>query len=245
MDFHIGSGIVTGRSHLAYGINCQDAVSKSVVEHNGQTYYVGVVSDGCGEGAKTEVGASLAVAVATVKVESLIKSGVAVKRIPNILYAQLVEYFRGLVMGFETKDMPPEVVVEFIKDHLLFTLVGFISGPENTVAFASGDGVVVINDRVDIRDENNKPHYLSYHLIDRKYLKTEGTTLPKGFDIYDVKTADLVRLAVGTDSWKDELLALLELVGDNYPSAQRRMNVLSQKEKHFSDDASIVVLKKM
>ncbi len=243
MEFTMKSGIVTGRGHIVYGINCQDSLQTIQFEHNGETYYAGIVTDGCGEGTRSETGAHLATSFLSKRVEELIKEGVSPKKAPRILFWDLVEFLRSIVINFQTGQHPHAQAVKFIKEHLLFTVLGFIIGPKDTVIFAVGDGVVVLNDMVDLRDQDNMPTYPAYHLVDEKFLKQKRSPLPTQFDVYTIKTKKLKRLAVGTDAWEEEVGTLLSLWGENASkSLQRTMNLMSNKEKRFKDDAAIIAV---
>ncbi len=245
MEFTMKSGIVTGRGHIVYGINCQDSFQTTMFEHDGQTYYAGVVTDGCGEGTRSETGAHLATSFLIKRIEELVRDGVTVKKIPNLLFGDLIEFLRSIVNNFLTGPNPQVTAVRFIKEHLLFTALGFVIGPKDTVLFAVGDGVVVLNDMVDLRDQQNMPTYPAYHLVDERFLKQERTPLPKKFDTYEIKTKKLERLAVGTDAWEEELAMLFSLWGESAgKNLQRTMNLLSSKEKRFKDDAALIAVER-
>lgn len=245
MEFTMKSGIVTGRGHIVYGINCQDSLQTTMFEHDGQKFYAGIVTDGCGEGTRSETGAHLATSFLIKRIEELVKEGVTIKKIPQRLFDDLIEFLRSIVNNFLTGPTPQVTAVRFIKEHLLFTVLGFVIGPKETIIFAVGDGVVVMNDMVDLRDQKNMPTYPAYHLVDEKFLKQQRTPLPKKFDVYEIKTKKLARLAVGTDAWEEELAMLLSMWGDTAgKSLQRTMNLLSNKEKRFKDDAAIIAVEK-
>lgn len=244
MNFVQKKGKVTGRGHIVYGLNCQDALLTRSFEYNGFTYHIGAVADGCSEGMHSELGAELGVAFSVTKIEELIKGGMPVKVIPGALYVMLVEYLRQVTGPFQLLSEPYARMVSFIKEHLLFTLIGFIVGPDDTVVFAAGDGLVAINDLTDLRDQQNMPMYIAYHLVEKSYLQTKPSAMPSKFDVYELKTADLKTLAIGTDAWAQELDVLLQILSDECPAnVQTLMNRLSSKEKRFQDDASIILIK--
>ncbi len=244
MELKVRTGIVTGREHLVYGINCQDSLFAKTFEHEGYTYHIGVVSDGCGEGERSETGAHLATSFLIYKMEKLVRDGYSIKFILRKLYFELLRFLKKILTAYDLKHLPAEEV-DVIKNHFLFTVIGFIIGPDDTVIFAVGDGVVLINDFLDVRDQKNTPTYPTYHLVSSKYLKSDRTYIPKEFDVYDVKTENMQKLAVGTDSWQYELDSLFLLFNEEQKTTpQRLMNVLSQKEKRFKDDAAIITVTK-
>jgi hypothetical protein len=243
MCFSVRSGLITGRQHIVYGVNCQDSLKVKTFHHNADTYYIGVVADGCGEGTRSEVGAHLATSFLINRTEDLVKREVATEEIPQRLFNDLVGFLKTIVAGFSTQDTPPTSIVQFIKNHLLFTVLGFVISPETTVTFAMGDGVILLNDVIDIRDENNHPMYIAYHLVDDDFLEETRSPLPKKFDLQIIPTKLLEKLAVGTDAWESELGVLFSIWDEKVcKSVQRTMNVLSKKEKRFKDDAAIVTV---
>lgn len=244
MKFALKVGTVTGRGHMAYGLNCQDSVASRTFEHNGLAFYAGVVSDGCGEGKRSETGAHLATSFLMRNIELLVGQNIPIKDIPQSLYNRLLKFLKLIADEFQESAGMDAETVTFIKDQLLFTIVGFVIGPEETVIFAAGDGVVVLNDYIDIRDEKNQPMYPAYHLVDRKYLQI-ATALPIGFAVYTIDTSLLERLAIGTDAWNDELMLLMSFLSDfDTTNVQRVMNAARYKEKRFSDDATVIVVKR-
>jgi hypothetical protein len=245
--FSLRSGIVTGRAHLLFGINCQDSLNHTTFIHKDEEYIVGVVCDGCGEGARSEVGAHLASKFLVQRIEQGIKDGLSTEAIISVpLFYWLVEYLRIIVSRMDMWSMTASDKVTFIKDHLLFTAIGFVVGPRKTTIFSIGDGVIQINDDLVVIDEGNMPLYPAYHLVDRQFLAPGHTELPERFEIKVIDTSELQRLAVGTDAWEDELKQLETFWGQGKKfSLQRAMNVLSKKKKRFKDDASLIMIERL
>lgn len=242
MYFSIRTGLVAGRQHTVYGINCQDSVKTKSFLVDEAFYHVGVVADGCGEGTQTETGAHLAVAFLTHRMELLLKAGVSPLSVPRVLFSDLIDYLGNITKPYTS----PSERVQFIKNNLLFTVLGFLIAPETTVVYALGDGVVVLNDLIDIRDENNHPSYIAYHLVDTNYLTKDRSTLPDRFAIYTIPTPELVKLAVATDAWIDEMEILKTIwYQDLCPNLQRTMNMSSRKNRRFKDDAAIIAVQRI
>src|SRR6266851_3553756 len=220
MAHRLLQGIVPGRGHILDARNCQDALSSITFEINSKSYVAGVVADGCGGGKHSEVGAQLAVQFIPREIRRLVKNGLSLEPIPNHLFE----------------------LVHFVNHHFLFTVLGFIVGPEQTLVFAAGDGIVIINDDIHLRDQHNAPAYIGYHLIDRRYLGEDATPLASAFDLYILPTETLKRLAIGSDAWMEEQ-ALLELVWGLKPPAglQLQMNRWSDARR-LKDDASMIVV---
>ena len=241
MCFSMKRGLIAGRHHIVYSMNCQDSLCAKTFKRHKDTCHIGVVADGCGEGTRSEVGAHMATSFLIQRMEELLMEGKAAEEIPTKLFHDLLRFLHGQMAGLALMYNSYQAAVQFIKDHMLFTVLGFIITPKTTVIFALGDGVIVLNDMIDVRDENNHPFYISYHLVDKSYLVNKGAPLPLKFDTYIFPTEYLERLAVGTDAWADEMGVLLSLWDEKLcKSVQRTMNLLSKKEKRFKDDAAII-----
>src|SRR5437867_3242541 len=207
MSFQVRTGIVTGRNHILDGKNCQDALHQLAFERDGKTYIVGAIADGCGEGTHSEVGAQLAVQFIPYTVRDLLQQGISFENLPTLLFEKLIDFLKNLIDSYNFSDI--HEYIKFVHEHLLFTLIGFIIAPENTIVFAAGDGVVLINDDIYLREQDNTPTYIGYHLIEQRYLQA-GPSLT-AFDLYHVPSDILKRMAIGSDAWLSER-ALLDQI---------------------------------
>ena len=239
MRYRTRQGIVPGRSHILDARNCQDALCSTTFELDGKSYIVGVIADGCGEGNHSEVGAQLAVQFIPREVRRLVQSGSAIEQIPDLLFEHLIHFLKAIVGAYNVTDI--REFAQFVNHHLLFTVLGFLLGPEQTAVFAAGDGIVIINDDTHLREQQNAPTYIGYQLIDRRYLKANTSPLPTTFDQYIVPTETLQKLAVGSDAWMQEQTLLDQLWGiKTAVGLQLQMNRWSDA-KHFKDDASMIL----
>lgn len=242
--FRMGVGQVLGRSHALAGINCQDAMVSGTVEVNGDTVFYGVVCDGCSEGHDSEVGAKLAAAFIGTQMEYLVKSRHAFFRIPPILHKKVVEFLENL-LGKYTFDSQ-EARVDFIKNKLLFTVVGFILSRDQLMVFAQGDGVIIVNDEVTVRNENDTPLYIGYNLVERKFLSAQASSLPTGFDVTFSDPKLVTRFAIASDSLGNELLTIPAIWGNpKRLSLQRKLNAWSWNDHLFKDDISLIVVERI
>lgn len=231
---------IIGRSHLLSGRNSQDALSVGSLEIDGKNIFYGVICDGCSEGTDSEVGAKLAVSYLGRQIEILVKSKVPVQKIPIILHKRMLDFLKKVLgrISFES----PESRINYIKNNFLFTIVAFICAEETTI-FAQGDGVIIVNGEVIVRDEQNKPSYIGYELVDRKFLSPEAHVLPQSFDVNIYPTESISKLAIASDSLGNELEVVPSLWGNDKPiSLQKKVNVWSLVEHKFSDDLSIIIL---
>ena len=243
LQFQARKAIHIGRQHLINFTNCQDACFLYQGEFDEQPLIIGIICDGCSEGEASEVGARLASEFLIREALHLFQKSVPVEVIPGVLYSTLVEFLRNQVHAghafFNSQDQ-----VNFIKNNLLFTVVGIIATPSKCVVFITGDGTIVINDEVIIVDANNTPSYPAYHLVDRSKLNTNASELPTSFDIYDIDMETIGRVAIGSDAWHHEQDLLEEQIWGfkNSAGLQRKINVWSKSEKRFSDDVSIITV---
>jgi len=240
-EVYLRSAQIVGRSHILLGKNSQDALVKGSVEVNGKRVVYGVICDGCSEGKDSEVGAKLAAAFIGRRIEILVKSGVPLYRIPSVLRTRTIG-FLGNILASVSFDSSHSYV-NFIKNYLLFTIIGFVYTDEETIVFALGDGVVVIDDEVTIRDEKNKPSYIGYHLVDRRYLSPEASVLPGKFDVVSFASSEFSRIAIASDGLAEEPLFVPELWGYTHEiGLQKKVNVWSDIHHKFRDDLSIITL---
>jgi hypothetical protein len=136
--------------------------------------------------------------------------------------------------------------VNYIKDNLLFTILGFVYSDDESVVFAQGDGSFIVNDELTTREENDMPRYISYSLVDRKYLSASASALPESFDVYPIDVGNLYHLAIASDAISEEPEFLYELWGHTLPiGLQRRVNVWSLVNHKFQDDLSVITLEKI
>lgn len=233
-----------GRAHLLAGKNRQDAMKTDKVVLSDKTVFYGVICDGCSEGENSEVGANLAVSFLCRQIEILVKSRVSANKIPGILHKRLLAFLKAL-LGNITFDSPVSRV-NYIKHNLLFTILGFVYSDGESVIFAQGDGTYIVNDVVTTREENDMPRYISYSLVDRKYLSSSASALPENFDVYPIDSANLYNLAIASDAISEEPEFLKELWGHKQPiGLQRRVNVWSLVDHKFQDDLSVITLEKV
>ncbi|AFY40223.1 hypothetical protein Lepto7376_4094 [[Leptolyngbya] sp. PCC 7376] len=216
--FEWAAGSVIGKEHRRVNKNNQDAIAiKSATD-----YAIGIVADGCGSKAHSEVGAWLAV--------ELLAEAIAT-HLPQPLTKQKIEEFgQNLLQNFPA--------LPNFQNYYLFTLLGFVVTEEQSVIFGCGDGIYAINDEIkQISYEDNAPPYLIY----------PETKL----EIYaEISTEDLNSLFIGTDGI-EEWIQQKELSefwqSDKYfknPDQIRRTLAIAQKKESLSkDDTTLITLR--
>lgn len=239
-QFTLKTGKIIGRSHILAGRNCQDSLRTTMSEIDGSRYLIGWISDGCSEGAYSEIGSNLATEFLLNRTIGYLQEDIPLEIIHLFLFEDLLSFLKSNLTSQFIKT--PQKQALYIKDFLLFTLVGIIIGPKNSVVMAYGDGLVIINDEVYKRDFHDESPYPGYLLIDPRYLDPHRRPINHDFDTYAVKTANIKRLAVGSDAWLQEFDLISQVWGHKHPNQiQRNMNIWSD-EKKLTDDASIIVI---
>lgn len=194
--FQIAGGSVTGKDHRK-GVprNRQDAWH---VEH-GPRAVTALVSDGCGSGEASEVGAALAVRLTTTYLHRYLNRGFR----PN---EEMLERVRRDVLSqlhVLARDIG-ESLSEVVNHYFLFTLAGVIITDEVSTFFALGDGVMFINGELIVLqpEAGNQPIYLGYALTGSALTDDNPASLHLRI-VRQVTTANLSHFLVGTDGVAD------------------------------------------
>ncbi len=240
--FEVRVGSVIGSEHVFRQTNCQDKYRYAKIQLEAKSYLVGVVCDGCSGGPQSEVGAALLAEFIVQEAGRRLKVGCAVEQIPGELYGRALLFLDGLTGLLLGEEAASEAVSGFAGTYLLATIVGFIVGEEKTVVFAAGDGLIILNDELIVRDEGNAPHYLAYGLLDPSQLETSRPPRTN-FDTLTLDTTELNHLAVWTDGFDPTLQDQIWQLGGPR-SLQRKLNVWA-KQKLFADDTTGITVERM
>lgn len=205
--FEWTAATVQGREHARTGRNNQDAFAAKA----GERGLVAVVADGCGSGARSEVGAHLGVARAVEAALGLLAEGLTPDSptfLPR-LEADLLGFLGGLA-----GQLGPEAVGEA----LLFTLVGTVCTPTHVLVFCAGDGLWALNGDVHRLGPfpGNAPPYLAYGLLRPGVVGLQALALRP--------TAQVDSLLIGTDGAAD----LMGLAHERMPEGDGLVGPLSQ-----------------
>lgn len=242
MNFRIRRGSVIGREHIRLGRNNQDGVQSGEIEIGGKKYLFGTICDGCSAGTHNEVGANLLATYICSEIPMILLMGAPIQDVPQALFMRCVGYLRGIASQTVVGD--PLRMIDFVKNYLLCTVIGFVINDDHCIVFSAGDGIVVLNNEITTIDQQNKPMYLAYQLVDRAYLDFQGGELPQSFDVTKVETVNIQRLAVCSDGIVPQ--AIDSLWGHkNSLSLQRKLRVLARRKIPFDDDCSAIVLEQI
>src|SRR5258708_23627761 len=149
----VGASIVGG-GHAALRKNRQDAMSYA----SGAWGACGVVSDGCGSGDTSELGAIVTAHAMQVATSAAMQGGAA-PRDALLLGADAV---RSLLVSIADRCSFGASRRSFAAQHLLATVVAFAVENEGAAILACGDGLAWADGQRFDFDQNNEPSYLDY-----------------------------------------------------------------------------------
>lgn len=178
MHFDTALGTVIGGAHRRAGRNGQDG---GLIARR-DSRLVAVVTDGCGSARQSEVGAKLGARIVAQAVLARSGSPLDWTRIAADVVDQLIR----VAEPFAAEPCA-------VADAFLFTILGAVVTPRETVIFSAGDGLFAINGTTHPIGPypGNAPPYLGYALL--------GASSP-GFTIrYEGATAGIETLLIATD----------------------------------------------
>ncbi len=216
--FQLAAGSIVGQEHRQTGRNNQDAWAVSQTD----AATIAVVCDGCGSGRFSEVGAKLGARLIVQAIQQA-----ADLSNPEILLqsvqVQVLTELQNLIkaMGGDW--------VQTIQDYFLFTVVGVLITPMETLTFAMGDGEIALNGAVTTLGPfpNNAPPYLAYGLLDT-------APSPVWQVCHHVPTEQVQSVLIGTDGVVD----LLELGDRALPGKSELVGGVEQfwqQDRYFAN----------
>lgn len=230
----IGFGSIQGYTHKKLEYNNQDFVLVNEEEN----YTLGLIADGCGSGSNSEVGAQLGLYYIT----KFIKENNQIDWKAN-LKSKLIKYSQNLA------NLHSENSKEFTKNFLLYTIIGFFIQEDILTIFSCGDGVIIVDDNIQIIDQNNQPKYINNELIRGETVDFNFQELTYTHQTIILGSDGLVDLMEGINSGMiDEYTSFEEFIGDerNFTNPIQLPKLL-QKYSHkgiLKDDCSIIMMKK-
>ncbi|MEE3719346.1 protein phosphatase 2C domain-containing protein [Tumidithrix elongata RA019] len=234
--FELAVGSVIGRNHLQVGKNNQDAYHTLRSEFG----TIAVVCDGCGSGKHSEVGAKIG-AKLTVQAIAAQLNRQATKGEDEIgesfwltVQADLLLQLRNMLeaigglSGDIRKDSQAEsAFFSIINDYFLFTIVGVLITPKESITFAIGDGAIALNGEIsEFSFPNNAPPYLAYGLY-------RPDLVP--FQLHHhLATENLNSVLIGTDGVSDLIQAESKLL-PNGKEVVGNIAQFWQQDRYFSN----------
>lgn len=246
--FNLKTGKVIGYEHQQFGRNCQDAIASDQFFIYGKQHTIVVISDGSSVAednshlVHTEVGATLTCDFLLYKAKNYLLQGINPSAFPYLLYDDLVEYYQVLIA--HKKSSNTQSLVNYVKHHLLCTVLVLVITPENGIVMHYGDGLVVIDEQVLVFDYDDHPPYVAYQLIP-KSLKTTASQLPRYFEFINFNPSNTKKIAIASDSFATNQDLIPEFWNHKHPNQiQRKLNVWSRIDHKLVDDATLAVIER-
>lgn len=234
------AGSVTGREHLRLGRNNQDGAA--LLERD--DLFVAVVTDGCGSGPSSEVGARLGARFLARRILSEAQRHGLSSELPTRVCESLVSFLFTVARGL---DLEGESLGDDVAQQFLFTFQCAVMDGEKALVFGVGDGVVVVDGVVRVLQPgaDNAPAYLAYRLVPQARLpmdfRAAAATAPVVHHFGPARS-----IALATDGLAGATEALLALSADanvwkNPFALGRALNVLGPR---LHDDSTVALLKR-
>lgn len=196
--FQIAGGSIMGRMHaqpLRY-VNNQDAFGW----RSDSNSLVALVTDGCGSGPKSEVGANIGCQLVLSELKELavnltgqidLRTGNFILKIVRL---RVLQKIKDLALGMG------DDFLQIINDYFLFSIMGVIITEKVTLIFSLGDGIYYLNEEKNQIGPfpKNAPPYLCYGLL------KSSSALSSEFEIQRILPTDSVAsILIGTDGVVD------------------------------------------
>ncbi len=233
LPFQVAGASVVGHEHRRLERNNQDALGWFAADDA----IFAVVADGCGSSRHSEVGAKLGTrlmvaALARRWSDAIGRDATALQRwLIEPACAEVLTHLRAAAeaMGGD--------ITRNLSDYFLFTLVGAVVTPSDTVVFAIGDGVVAVNGAIQELGPfpDNRPPYLAYSLL----TEPAGAAPEAALTIHaHLPTATLDTLLIATDGANELISARgLCLPGRDEPAGA--LDQFWRDERYFRNPDAI------
>ena len=175
-----------GTSHLINDLPCQDrALSKIIIDADGQELFLGAVADGAGSACCSEYGSEIATRLILRKLEAFFEQGGALAELSRIIVEQWVNHISDQIAelaneeGLSRRDYACTLLVVAIK-------------PTGGLFFQVGDGVIVIGS-----EGNYYPVFwpMTGEYANSTYFITDASAIEKiQFEIIDNKLIEDIAL---------------------------------------------------
>lgn len=198
--FAVAGGSIIGTEHRRIDRPNQDTFAWRQTEE----LTIAVVGDGCGSSPYSHLGAQLAMPYLFSAIERRWQIFHQRSRWHRLLQPHWLSWpdvQQDIKAGLNNllSDLDGSLV-ERVQAYGLFTLVGAVITPDETITFSFGDGVIALNGQITTIGPfpDNAPPYLGYALLDQNQVTLPGDLLR--FQVHhEILTADVHSLLLGTD----------------------------------------------
>jgi len=242
--FQVAGGSVPGWRHRMAGRNNQDAFAWGACDGG----LVAVVSDGCGSGPHSEVGAQIGARLVVRAALRLARAGIGGGDLLERLRGHVLHDLRRLAAAMRGAGGAP--LARVVADYFLFTLVGLLVAGDTAITFSLGDGLIVVDGAATRLGPfaDNQPPYLGYGLL-------PGSDGPR-FQVHHQGPAHRLGSALlATDGVAEAMLddapgsGLLcpfwtdDRIFRNADMVRRRLTVMDRQQR-LADDSTLVVVRR-
>jgi serine/threonine protein phosphatase PrpC len=204
--FRLAQGSTMGRDHRLVPKNCQDATYVNAEQEN---FRFGVIADGCGSSARSEVGAQLGVRLVSEALRAEL-AGATRCQAPDINWRRVQQHVLASLdvlarqMGGDYRKT--------VEEYFLFTIVGVVLAGQLATFFALGDGVVIVNGfQYQLGPfAGNMPPYAGYGLISDKLTIDPDSVVLR--PVLQVPLTELDSFLIGSDGVMDIINAAEKMV---------------------------------
>lgn len=244
-QLQIAAGSIVGRGHvgrgnLLLGRNNQDAHST----FQDDEILIAVVSDGCGSGDHSEVGAQLGaeLTVAAIRKEwQRLQAADVQHQVGDDFWERIATQVTAVMHSLaEEISVEPSEYSTTIGKYFLATTIGILHTRAGTWVFAGegSDGVYSVNGKTTVLhpQEGNEPVYLAYRLVQTKYSNTP--------ELMKLRTKEFIppgvlrSAMIGTDG----VIELIDRAGSKIPGQNDTLKGLSwfwENDKFFTDHSAL------
>jgi len=237
--FEIAGGSILGHHHVLTGKNNQDSFCYSFSKN----LIVGVVADGCGSTPYSEMGSRIG---ANALLASIKDSFDALMRRTGLYYSGSLQsaFWRnigaltlGKMESIIKIAFPNNLIEDIVRDHFLFTLVGFIITKEEAFIFSYGDGMWCVNGEVNSIGPfpGNAPPYIGHKLIGRGPGFDKKISVHKGID-----TSEVSSILIGSDGCDDFVKAENKSIPGKETKLVGPISQFWESDKIFSGNSDMV-----
>jgi len=225
----IASGTVTGKDHRRDGKNNHDGCHYEF----GSDYLIAVVTDGCGSGKHSEVGAKVGACMIVHAAAQLInyfgQDNTYWERVRQVVLAQLRMLARQMGRS----------LTETVNNFLLFASVGVVMNRYHAVFFSLGDGYIVVNGTIFQLGPfpGNAPPYLSYGMVKSSLENNAPEQLRFTLNL-PIPTGEIDSFLIGTDG----LGNLINATGECIPGKDEPIGPISQfweEDRYFTNPDNV------
>ena len=132
---------------------------------------------------------------------------------------------------------------DFVRDTFLTTILGCLITEEVTTVFSAGDGVIVVDEAIEVINQQNAPHYIAHHLY-------KGITYP--FQVRTYASKQIQRTLLASDGieelWGTEKSPTVVVdalfTEDAFFDDEVKLSKYLVEQPNLLDDTTVILMKR-